>query len=131
MNFDTTYLQLPSRFYTKLSPTPVAGPGPIRVNVQQAEQLEIDGDWLASPEGTEVLALQEQTQRLLGPTTGRLESEFLNPLILRSFAIMARSTASGPKHLATTCSTTSSSGWITPGCRISTRLPIRFRIATG
>lgn len=42
---------------------------------------------------TEVLALQEQMQRLLGPTTGRLESEFLNPLVQRAFAIMARSGA--------------------------------------
>jgi uncharacterized protein YdiU (UPF0061 family) len=56
VNFDTTYLQLPSRFYTKLAPTPVARPGPIRVNRQLAGQLEIDADWLASPEGTEVLA---------------------------------------------------------------------------
>ena len=56
MNFDTTYLQLPSRFYTKLAPTPVANPGPIRVNRRLAELLGIDAGWLASPEGTEVLA---------------------------------------------------------------------------
>lgn len=42
---------------------------------------------------TEVIALQEQMQRLLGPTTGRLESEFLNPLVQRAFAIMARAGA--------------------------------------
>ena len=42
---------------------------------------------------TEVLALQEQMQRLLGPTTGRLESEFLNPLVQRCFALMARAGA--------------------------------------
>ena len=42
---------------------------------------------------TEVMALQEQMQRLLGPTTGRLESEFLNPLVQRAFAIMARAGA--------------------------------------
>lgn len=45
---------------------------------------------------TEVLALQEQMQRLLGPTTGRLESEFLNPLVQRAFAIMARARAFRP-----------------------------------
>ena len=56
MNFDTTYLQLPSRFYTKLPPTPVANPGPIRVNRQLAAQLGFDAVWLSSPEGTEVLA---------------------------------------------------------------------------
>ena len=42
---------------------------------------------------TEVLALQEQMQRLLGPTTGRLEAEFLNPLVQRCFGIMARAHA--------------------------------------
>jgi len=56
VNFDTTYLQLPARFYTKLPPTPVANPGPIRVNRQLAELLGIDADWLTSPVGTEVLA---------------------------------------------------------------------------
>lgn len=42
---------------------------------------------------TEVIALQEQMQRLLGPTTGRLESEFLNPLVQRAFSLMARAGA--------------------------------------
>lgn len=56
MLFDNSYLQLPARFYTKLAPTPVSRPGPIRVNGELAQQLGIDAAWLASQEGTEVLA---------------------------------------------------------------------------
>ena len=54
--FDNSYLQLPERFYTRLGPTPVSRPGPIRVNRVLAEQLGIDAGWLASDEGTEALA---------------------------------------------------------------------------
>jgi hypothetical protein len=46
---------------------------------------------------TEVLALQEQMLRLLGPTAGRLYSEFLNPLVERIFAIMYRTGAFLPE----------------------------------
>jgi len=56
LRFDNSFLQLPGRFYTKLAPTPVSNPGPIRVNRELAEQLGIDAAWLASPEGNEVLA---------------------------------------------------------------------------
>jgi len=56
MHFDNSYLQLPARFYSKLAPTPVSRPGPIRVNRKLAQQLGIDADWLASGEGTEALA---------------------------------------------------------------------------
>jgi hypothetical protein len=42
---------------------------------------------------TQVLALQEQMLRLLGPTAGRLYAEFLNPLVERVFAIMYRTKA--------------------------------------
>ena len=56
IHFDNSYLQLPTRFYTKLEPTPVSSPGPIRINRNLAEQLGIDAAWLASQEGTEVLA---------------------------------------------------------------------------
>ena len=56
MNFDNSYLHLPARFYTKLQPTPVSSPGPIRVNDELAQQLGIDATWLASDEGTGVLA---------------------------------------------------------------------------
>ncbi len=55
-DFDNSYLKLPDRFYTKLAPTPVAVPGPIRVNAALADTLGFDAAWLASPEGTKVLA---------------------------------------------------------------------------
>ena len=55
-SFDNSYLRLPDRFYTKLNPTPVSRPGPIRVNSVLARKLGIDAAWLASEEGTEVLA---------------------------------------------------------------------------
>jgi uncharacterized protein YdiU (UPF0061 family) len=54
--FDNSYAQLPQRLFTRLAPTPVAGPGPVRVNRALAEQLGIDPEWLASPEGTAVVA---------------------------------------------------------------------------
>jgi len=54
--FDNSYLTLPGRFYTRLDPTPVSRPGPIRVNRELAEKLGIDADWLASPAGTEAMA---------------------------------------------------------------------------
>src|SRR5210317_2037941 len=55
-HFDNSYSRLPSRFYTKLEPTPVPNPGPVRVNSGLADLLGIDADWLASEEGTQVLA---------------------------------------------------------------------------
>jgi hypothetical protein len=45
---------------------------------------------------TEVLELRNQTERLLGPVAGRIEEEFLNPLIKRTWAIMFRAGAFGP-----------------------------------
>ena len=56
VQFDNSYLHLPARFYTKLEPTPVPHPGPIRVNHVLAQTLGIDDDWLTGQEGTEVLA---------------------------------------------------------------------------
>jgi len=59
MEFDNTYIQLPGRFYSKLAPTPVSCPGPIRVNPGLARELGIDADWLVSDEGARVLAGNE------------------------------------------------------------------------
>ena len=53
IRFDNSYQQLPERFYTRLAPTPVSKPGPIRINQALAGQLGISADWLSSPEGTE------------------------------------------------------------------------------
>ncbi len=54
--FDNSFVRLPERFYTRMQATAVADPGPIRVNSELARQLGIDPAWLASAEGTAVLA---------------------------------------------------------------------------
>jgi uncharacterized protein YdiU (UPF0061 family) len=54
--FDNSYARLPERLYARLDPTPVAAPRLIRVNAVLAEQLGIDPQELASPEGVEILA---------------------------------------------------------------------------
>jgi uncharacterized protein YdiU (UPF0061 family) len=56
ISFDNSYARLPEDFYTRLDPTPVADPGPIRINTALAENLGIAPDWLASAEGTRVVA---------------------------------------------------------------------------
>src|ERR1700754_760678 len=53
--FDNTYARLPDRFFARVSPTPVAAPRLIRLNRQLAIELGLDPDWLAGPEGLEVL----------------------------------------------------------------------------
>jgi len=56
-----------------------------------SDQLELqDGPQMTA---TEVQVRYELMQRLLGPTLGRLESEFLNPLVERCFGLMARAGA--------------------------------------
>ena len=54
--FDNSYARMPETFYTKLSPTPVAAPELIAVNRPLARHLGIDADWLASPEGVQMVA---------------------------------------------------------------------------
>jgi uncharacterized protein YdiU (UPF0061 family) len=54
--FNNSYVQLPERFYSHQSPTPVAAPGLIRVNPELARQLGIAVEWLESEEGLQVLA---------------------------------------------------------------------------
>ena len=56
ITFDNSYARLPERFYARREPVPVAAPGPIRVNAPLAELLGVDPQWLASPEGTAVVA---------------------------------------------------------------------------
>lgn len=56
INFDNTYAKLPETFYTKLSPAQVAEPKLVRLNVELAETLSIDPEWLASPDGISVLS---------------------------------------------------------------------------
>jgi len=54
--FDNSYVRLPERFYARVSPTKVAGPKLIKVNVELAAALGLDAAALASPQGVEVLA---------------------------------------------------------------------------
>ncbi|KMO44139.1 hypothetical protein VQ03_04160 [Methylobacterium tarhaniae] len=54
--FDNSYARLPDRFFARTRPTPVAGPQLIHLNRALAMKLGLDPDWLASPEGTEILA---------------------------------------------------------------------------
>lgn len=54
--FDNTYARLPERFFARVTPTPVAAPGLIRVNPALADQLGASPEWLASDEGVKVLA---------------------------------------------------------------------------
>jgi len=63
----------------------------LRTAIRQAyysDQLQLqDGPQMTA---TEVQVRYELMQRLLGPTLGRFQSEFLNPLIERVFGIMSR-----------------------------------------
>ena len=69
----------------------------LRTAIRQAyysDQLQLqDGPQMTA---TEVQVRYELMQRLLGPTLGRFQSEFLQPLIERVFGIMLRSKAFVP-----------------------------------
>jgi uncharacterized protein YdiU (UPF0061 family) len=54
--FDNSYARLPDRFYARLEPKPVAAPRLVRLNTALAEQLGIDPEALASPDGVAMLA---------------------------------------------------------------------------
>jgi uncharacterized protein YdiU (UPF0061 family) len=54
--FDNTYAQLPTGFYARIEPTPVARPRLIKLNGRLAVTLGLDPHDLASPDGVEVLA---------------------------------------------------------------------------
>ena len=54
--FDNTYARLPDHFYARLTPTRVAAPRLIQLNVALAESLGLDPEQLASPEGVAILA---------------------------------------------------------------------------
>jgi serine/tyrosine/threonine adenylyltransferase len=54
--FDNTFSRLPDRFFARVTPTPVHAPRLVRLNDELARHLGLDPDWLASPEGIEILA---------------------------------------------------------------------------
>ena len=54
--FDNTYAALPPRFYEKLPPTQVQTPALVQLNASVAELLDLDIDWLRSPDGVAMCA---------------------------------------------------------------------------
>lgn len=53
--FSNSYARLPERFYARVAPTSAVTPKLIRLNRPLALELGVDVDWLASPDGLEVL----------------------------------------------------------------------------
>jgi uncharacterized protein YdiU (UPF0061 family) len=56
LRFDNSYARLPDRFYARLSPTKVRDPKVVKINRPLAELLGADAEFLASPEGAQILA---------------------------------------------------------------------------
>ncbi len=54
--FDNSYARLPERFYARLDPTPVAAPRLLALNRRLAQDLGLDPEALAAPEGVAMLA---------------------------------------------------------------------------
>jgi len=54
--FEHTYAALPSNFFARVAPTPVAAPRLIKLNRELAIRLRLDPDQLATPEGAEILS---------------------------------------------------------------------------
>jgi len=54
--FDNTYARLPERFFASVAPTKVRAPRVVKVNRALAQELGLDPDELASPEGAQILA---------------------------------------------------------------------------
>ena len=54
--FDNSYAALPEGFFARVAPTPVPAPKLVKLNRPLAVHLGLDPDWLAGPEGVEILA---------------------------------------------------------------------------
>ncbi len=54
--FENTYARLPERFYARVTPTPVAAPHLVKLNVELARSLGLDPSALISAQGVEILA---------------------------------------------------------------------------
>ncbi len=54
--FDNSYTALPQNFFARVAPTPVSAPRLIKLNRPLALHLGLDPDWLAAPEGAEILS---------------------------------------------------------------------------
>jgi len=56
IHFDNSYARLPEGFFTRTAPTPVRDPKLIALNRPLALRLGLDPDWLAGPDGLQMLA---------------------------------------------------------------------------
>ncbi|MGA0615167.1 protein adenylyltransferase SelO [Paracoccus sp. KR1-242] len=56
IHFDNSYARLPEGFFTRTAPTPVRDPALIALNLPLASRLGLDADWLAGPEGLQMLS---------------------------------------------------------------------------
>ena len=56
IHFDNSYARLPQGFFTRTAPTPVRDPSLIALNRPLAETLGLHANWLAGPEGVQMLA---------------------------------------------------------------------------
>ena len=56
LTLENSYALLPERFFARLPPTRVAAPRMVKLNAALARELGLDVDFLASPEGVEILA---------------------------------------------------------------------------
>ncbi|MTH63485.1 protein adenylyltransferase SelO [Paracoccus shanxieyensis] len=56
IQFDNSYARLPEGFFTRTAPTPVRDARLVALNRPLAERLGLDADWLAGPEGLQMLA---------------------------------------------------------------------------
>ncbi len=54
--FDNSYARLPDRFFTRMSPTPVAAPSLLALNESLADRLGLDAEALRSDDGISALA---------------------------------------------------------------------------
>ena len=54
--FDNTYANLPAQFYSRTDPVAVKNPKLIKINLSLANDLGVDGDFLASNHGVDILA---------------------------------------------------------------------------
>lgn len=54
--FDNSYARLPSRFYARVEPTPVAAPRLVQLNHRLADELGLDPEALAGSEGVAMLS---------------------------------------------------------------------------
>jgi uncharacterized protein YdiU (UPF0061 family) len=57
-SFDNSYARLPERFFARATPARFPAPALIRLNRTLAEELDLDADWLAGPEGVAMLSGQ-------------------------------------------------------------------------